>query len=76
MSDTSSGLVNSVVSGADKIQRFIESIPTPSFKKDTTNHAVADASSRRQQDSAAKAKKQGHSYQAAQAEHKKQAARK
>jgi hypothetical protein len=83
MPNSNSDLVNSVASGADKLQRFIESIPTPSFKKTTTDHASddrvvqdANASFRRQQDSTAKAKKQGHSYKAAQAEHKKQAARK
>jgi hypothetical protein len=83
MTDTGSDLVNTVVSGVNKARRFIESIPTPSLKKDTTDHAYADkmvqdanASFRRQQESEAKAKKQGHSYKAAQSEHKKQAARK
>jgi hypothetical protein len=84
MSDNAaSDLVDSIVGPVNKARRFIESITTPSFKKDTTDHAYADkmvqdanASFRRQQDSTDKAKKQGHSYKAAQAEHKKQAARK
>ena len=83
MTDTGSDLADSIISGVNKARRFIESIPTPSLKKDTTDHAYADkmvqdanASFRKQQDSTAKAKKQGHSYKAAQSEHKKQAARK
>jgi hypothetical protein len=83
MAQSGSSLVDSVVGAANKVRDFIEHIPTPSLKKDTTDRAYADkqvqdanASFRRQAASTAAAKKQGHSYKAAQAEHSKQAARK
>ena len=83
MPNAASDLIDAVVGPVNKVRRFIESIPTPPPMKDTTDYSWHDkmvkdatASFSRQQNSTAKAKKQGHSYEAAQAEHKKQAARK
>jgi hypothetical protein len=80
MPQTGSSLADEIIGGVNKVRQFIENIHTPfdapTQHVDPKDVEAANASFRRQAESEAKAKKQGHSYKAAQAEHSKQAARK